>query len=62
MELEKLDRAIMLLGNRVKGELRASIRSELTGLVGRYPDPTTAQMWKTALKSIRDDEIFRVAG
>jgi hypothetical protein len=57
-----LDRAIILLGNRVKGELRQSIRSELVGLVGRYPDPTTAQKWKTSLKSIRDDEIFDCTG
>jgi hypothetical protein len=57
-----LDRAIVLLGNRVKGELRQSIRAELEGLVGSYPDAATAAGWKSALKSIRDDEIFERAG
>lgn len=61
-QLAQLDRAIVLLGNRVKGELRASVRSELLGLVGRYPDPATAARWKSALKAIRDDEIFSAAG
>ena len=60
--LPALDRAIVLLGNRAKGELRASVRAELSTLVGTYPDPPTALRWKTALKSIRDDEIFGVAG
>jgi hypothetical protein len=59
---DALDRAIVLLGNRAKGELRQSIRSELIGLVGRYPDPATAQRWKTTLKGIRDDEIFGQVG
>lgn len=61
--LEQLDRAIVLLGNRSRGEeLRLVVLSELVGLVGRYPDPATALQWKSALKSIRNDEIFRVTG
>jgi hypothetical protein len=58
-----LDRAIILLGARSKGEdLRASKVQELVGLLGRYPDPVTASAWKTELKRLRDDEIFDCAG
>jgi hypothetical protein len=60
---EELDRAIMLLGNRARGlELRESTRSELLGLVGRYPDQTTAGRWKSILKDVRGDVIFKYAG
>jgi len=64
MELSQLRRAMVLLGERAKGkgELRASVRAELIGLVGQYPDPTTATIWKRALKSIQDDEIFERTG
>lgn len=54
----QLERAITLLGCRVQADLRASVQSELIGLVGRYPDPQTAANWKLALKSIKDDPIF----
>jgi hypothetical protein len=54
----RLDRAIVLLGCRSRGELRLSKRDELVALVGLYPEPSLALRWKTALKSVRDDEIF----
>jgi hypothetical protein len=58
-----LDRAILLLGNRSKGEdLRASKIQELVGLLGRYPDRVTALAWKTELKRLREDEIFDHVG
>ena len=57
-----LDRAIVLLGARSKGEdLKSSRVQELVGLLGRYPDPATALVWKTELKRVRDDEIFDCA-
>ena len=58
-----LDRAIVLLGERSKGEqLRASKIEELVGLVGRYPDPATARVWKTEFQALRSDEIFKCTG
>ena len=57
-----LDRAIVLLGARTRGDLRAGKVAELVGLLGRYPDPVLAREWKTLLKSLRDDEIFDRAG
>jgi len=58
-----LDRAIVLLGARSKGEtLRASKIQELVGLLGRYPDATTALAWKSELKRLRDDEIWDCTG
>jgi hypothetical protein len=58
-----LERAIVLLGARSKGEdLRSARLTELVGLLGRYPDPATALAWKTALKRLRDDEIFDCVG
>ncbi|HTU58920.1 MAG TPA: hypothetical protein VMF89_10815 [Polyangiales bacterium] len=57
--LVALDRAIILLGARSKGEqLRASKVQEIVGLLGRYPDAVTALAWKTELKKLRDDEIY----
>jgi hypothetical protein len=58
-----LDRAIVLLGARSKGEqLRASKVQEIVGLLGRYPDAVTAAAWKSELKKLRDDEIFDCVG
>lgn len=54
-----LDRAIVLLGARAKGEqLRACKVQEIVGLLGRYPDAVAAAAWKSELKRLRDDEIF----
>jgi len=57
-ELEELRRAIVLLGSRVKADLRHAKRAELVRLVGAYPDKATAAAWKQALQSIPDDELF----
>lgn len=58
-----LDRAIILLGARSKGEeLRSSKVQEIVGLLGRYPDPVTAMSWKTELKKLREDEIYDSVG
>lgn len=58
-ELGTLDRAIMLLGSRVKGELRHKHQVELARLLGRYPDAETAAVWKKALKELRKDEFYQ---
>lgn len=65
--LVALDRAIVLLGARSKGEtLRASKVQEIVGLLGRYPDPITAGAWKTELKSLlktlRSEKLLDHAG
>lgn len=55
----QLQRALTLLGTRAKGlELNEGTRRELIALVGAYPEPTTAAIWKRELKAIQDDEIF----
>lgn len=58
-ELGTLDRAVMLLGSRVKGDLRHKHQVELARLLGRYPDAETAAVWKRALKKLRQDEIYQ---
>lgn len=59
--LTGLERAIVLLGARTTADLTKSRRKELVELVGAYPDAAAALSWKTALKPLRDDEIFRPA-
>jgi hypothetical protein len=51
--------AVVLLGEAVKGELRASRRAKLAALIGEYPrTPAVAASWKSALKQVASDEIF----
>jgi hypothetical protein len=58
-----LERAIILLGARSKGEnLRARTVTELVGLLGRFPDPVTAGVWKAELKRLRDESILDCTG
>lgn len=45
-----LERAICLLGNRVKAELSNKPQQELVALVGRYPNQEEAAAWKQNLK------------
>ncbi|MEL4894715.1 hypothetical protein [Crocosphaera sp. Alani8] len=49
---EELEQAIMLLGNRVQGELNKKNKKRLIKLVGEYPSIETAHQWKTSLKQI----------
>ncbi len=47
---KKLERAICLLGSRTKVELSSKSAQELIALMGRYPDPQEAAVWKQHLK------------
>jgi hypothetical protein len=49
---EERERAIVLLGNRSRGELREKGRQELISLLDSYPDPDTAKLWKQSLRQI----------
>ena len=49
---DKLERAICLLGSRVKAELTILPQQELIALVGRYPNPEEATAWKQCLKQM----------
>lgn len=56
-ELKELERAITLLGNRTKAELRGKPRQELENLVGRYPNVETAMEWKRFLRTTREKRL-----
>lgn len=47
---DKIERAICLLGNRVKAELTSKPHQELVALLGTYPNPQEAAAWKQLLK------------
>ena len=49
---DKIERAICLLGSRVKGELTSKPQQELSAVVGRYPNPLEATAWKQSLKQL----------
>ncbi len=49
---EELEQAIMLLGNRVQGELSNKNKKKLIGLVGEYPSIEAAHNWKIGLKKV----------
>lgn len=49
---DKIERAICLLGSRVKGELTILPQQKLSALVGRYPNPLEATAWKQYLKQM----------
>lgn len=49
---EGLQRAIILLGSRVKGELTNKPKGELVELIGTYPTPEQAVVWKAQLKQL----------
>lgn len=49
---EELEQAILLLGNRVQGDLNAKNKTKLIRLIGEYPNADTAQEWKSSLKQI----------
>lgn len=47
-----LERAILLLGNRIQAELKSKPAQELVALLGRYPSPEEATSWKQSLKQL----------
>lgn len=49
---EELEQAIVLLGNRVQGELSNKNKKKLIGLVGEYPSIESAHQWKIGLKRV----------
>lgn len=49
---EGLKRAVLLLGNRTKGELTNKPKGELVELVGTYPTSEQASLWKQSLKQL----------
>jgi hypothetical protein len=55
--LADLDRAIMLLGNRTKVELKSVPRKELEQLIGDYPNLRVAARWKAELTQLRKERM-----
>jgi hypothetical protein len=53
--VEDIERAVVLLGNRVRNELRRGPRHELEALIGKYPTRTDAVAWKISLKRMRKE-------
>ena len=55
--LPELDRAIMLLGARVKVELKSGPKGELEQLIGACPNSRVAVRWKAELTKLRKERI-----
>lgn len=55
--LSELERAITLLGNRIKAELKEKSRQELKKLLGGYPNGSEAEIWKHYLKVLRKERL-----
>ncbi len=49
---EELEQAIMLLGNRVQGDLNKKNKKKLIRLIGEYPTVNIAYEWKISLKQV----------
>jgi hypothetical protein len=49
---ETLQRAILLLGNRTKSQLKDKSRRELEELIGAYATSEQAALWKQTLKQL----------
>ncbi len=49
---DELERAVSLLGNRIHAELKSKPAQELVTLIGRYPNPEEAIVWKQSLKQL----------
>jgi hypothetical protein len=56
-KLTDLERAINLLGNRVKSDLKMKSRQELEQLLGAYPTVPQSAVWKQFLKSLRKESL-----
>ncbi|WP_013321011.1 hypothetical protein [Gloeothece verrucosa] len=54
--IASMERAIVLLGNRVQNELNPKSRQELIELIDIYPDASTAATWKQALRQLIKDK------
>ena len=55
-ELPALERAIMLLGERAKGNIKLKLRDELAHLLGHAPkSEEQAAAWKSELKRMRQE-------
>ncbi|WP_013320666.1 hypothetical protein [Gloeothece verrucosa] len=54
--IASMERAIVLLGNRVQNELNPKSRQELIELIDIYPDANTAATWKQALRQLIKDK------
>ncbi|PSB31364.1 hypothetical protein [Chlorogloea sp. CCALA 695] len=49
---DELERAVSLLGNRIQADLRSKPAQELVALLGHYPSPEEATVWKQSLKQM----------
>lgn len=58
---EGLQRAVVLLGSRVKAELTTKPKRELEELIGTYPTPEQAVVWKTHLKQLTKGQWEAIA-
>jgi hypothetical protein len=56
-KLTDLERAINLLGNRFKSDLKMKSRQELEQLLGAYPTVPQSAIWKLFLKSLRKERL-----
>lgn len=54
---EEIRRAICLLGNRIASDLKDKAKSELILLLGAYPSPERAKVWKHALKQMLKHDL-----
>ncbi|ACK72314.1 hypothetical protein PCC7424_3940 [Gloeothece citriformis PCC 7424] len=54
--IASMERAIVLLGNRVQNELNPKSKSELIELIDVYPDESTAATWKQSLRQLIKDK------
>jgi hypothetical protein len=49
-DAEDISRAVCLLGNRIASDLKDKAKKELIFLLGAYPNPEQAKLWKHTLK------------
>lgn len=54
---EDISRAVCLLGNRIASDLKEKSKNELTFLLGVYPNPEQAKLWKHALKKMLKNDL-----
>jgi hypothetical protein len=54
---EDINRAVCLLGNRIASDLKEKSKNELIFLLGVYPNPEQAKLWKHALKKMLKNDM-----